>query len=76
MGKKMRVKVDLDLCQGHSVCMEEAPEVFRVDEQESGYAKTHVLLENPPEALREKVEAAARWCPNGVITIEMVDEDD
>ena len=28
-----------------------------------------VLLENPPEALREKVLKAARYCPNNVITV-------
>ncbi|MEE8166399.1 MAG: ferredoxin, partial [Myxococcota bacterium] len=26
----MRIEVDLALCQGHGVCVEEAPEVFRV----------------------------------------------
>ena len=26
-----RIKVDLDLCQGHGVCLDEAPEVFDVD---------------------------------------------
>ena len=26
----MRVKADLDLCQGHAVCQMEAPEIFRV----------------------------------------------
>jgi len=28
----VRVRVDLDLCQGHGTCAEEAPEVFAVDE--------------------------------------------
>ncbi|MEZ5571107.1 MAG: ferredoxin [Halioglobus sp.] len=65
----MRIKIDLALCQGHSVCLGEAPEVFDVIEQDDGYPQVKVLLENPPEALREKVMKAARFCPNNVITV-------
>ena len=66
----MRVTVDLDLCQGHSVCLEECPEVFAVAERDDGYPLVQVLIEQPDESLREKVEAAARYCPNRVITVE------
>lgn len=66
----MKVIVDLSLCQGHSVCLGEAPEVFDVIEQDDGYPHVKVLLENAPEALREKVMKAARYCPNNVITIQ------
>ena len=66
----MRVKLDLELCQGHAVCQEEAPEVFRVRERAGDYDRVELLLEEPPEALRGKVEAAARYCPNRVISIE------
>ena len=65
----MKIKIDLALCQGHSVCLGEAPEVFDVIEQDDGYPHVKVLLENPPEALREKVMKAARFCPNNVITV-------
>ena len=65
----MKVIVDLALCQGHSVCLGEAPEVFDVIEQDDGYPQVKVLLENPPEALREKVLKAARYFPNNVITV-------
>ena len=65
----MKVVVDLALCQGHSVCLGEAPEVFAVLEEDDGYPQVKVLLENPPEALREKVMTAARYCPNHVITV-------
>ena len=30
----MKIKIDLALCQGHSVCLGEAPEVFDVIEQD------------------------------------------
>ena len=32
-GKRYRICVDTDLCQGHSVCVSEAPELFRVTDQ-------------------------------------------
>ena len=66
----MKVKVDLDLCQGHSVCIGECPEVFEVREQDDGYPVVHVLIEEPAEELREKVMTAAKYCPNRVITVE------
>jgi len=65
----MRIKIDLALCQGHSVCLGEAPEVFDVIDQDDGYPHVKVLLENPPEELREKVMKAARFCPHNVITV-------
>jgi ferredoxin len=66
----MRVRVDLDLCQGHSVCIGEAPEIFRVVDRPGDYARVEVILEHPPEELRANAEAAARYCPNRVIAIE------
>jgi len=65
----MKVLVDRDLCQGHSVCLGECPEVFDVAETDGGYPQVVVLLEHPPEALRDKVRAAALYCPNHVITV-------
>jgi ferredoxin len=65
----MKVTVDLDLCQGHSVCLGECPEVFDVVERDQGYPQVVVLLEEPPEELRGKVDTAARYCPNHVITV-------
>ena len=65
----MKIMVDTELCEGHSVCLSEAPEVFDVVEVDDGYPKVKVLQGNPPEALRATVEKAARYCPNHVITI-------
>ena len=65
----MRVVVDLDLCQGHAVCQAEAPEIFRVVDRPGDYPRVEVILERPPEELRAHAEAAARYCPNRVITI-------
>ena len=45
--------------------MEAAPEVFRVDEDDT----LTILIEQPGEDLRDKVEEAARLCPRQAITI-------
>jgi sterol 14-demethylase len=69
-----RIVVDKGLCQGHSVCMAEAPEIFRVVDSDNAYPMVDVILESPPADLLSKAENAAEFCPNGVITI--VYEDD
>jgi ferredoxin len=61
----MRIVVDLQLCQGHGVCMGEAPEVFDVTRQ----GKLTVLDATPPAPLRAQVEAAVRYCPTGALSL-------
>jgi ferredoxin len=65
-GAPMRVVVDFDLCESNALCMGLAPEVFEVRDDDLLY----VLDENPPEALRQQVEAAVRTCPKNAISIE------
>ncbi len=62
----MKVVVDYDLCEANARCMDAAPEVFRVEEDDT----LTVLIEEPPEELRAKVELAARVCPRLAITLE------
>jgi ferredoxin len=62
----MRVVVNFDLCESNALCMDVAPEVFEVRDDDLLY----ILNENPPEALREKMLAAARVCPKNAISIE------
>jgi sterol 14alpha-demethylase len=62
--KRYEVVVDLDLCQGHAVCVGEAPEIFAVEND-----KVKVLDAFPPAALRDKAEAAAAYCPTHTIRI-------
>jgi ferredoxin len=62
----MKVRVDLDLCQGHGVCMTEAPEVFRVE----GDGPVEILMAEPDEGLRAKVADALRYCPTSAISLE------
>ena len=62
----MRVVVDYDLCESNALCMDAAPEVFEVRDDDFLY----VLDENPPETMRAKVEEAVRICPTQAIKIE------
>ncbi len=63
----MKLEVDRDLCQGHGVCVSEAPEVFKLDE-ESG--ELVLLQEQPPEELRSKVELAVKYCPTRALSVD------
>ncbi len=62
----MRVVVDFDRCESNAVCMGIAPEVFEVREDDFLY----ILQEEPPEAMRPKIEEAVRLCPKQAISIE------
>ena len=66
----MHIKIDRQLCQGHGMCQQEAPEVFRVVEVPGAYDHSELIMESPDEAYREKVEAAVRFCPTRALTIE------
>jgi ferredoxin len=61
----MKVVVDYDLCEANAVCMGVAPEVFRVEEDDT----LTILMEHPPESLRKKVQEAVRLCPKQAISI-------
>ena len=50
----MKVVVDYDLCEANAVCMGVAPEIFRVEEDDT----LTILMENPPESERAKWAAA------------------
>jgi len=60
-----QVVVDFDLCESNARCMEAAPEVFEVRDDDFLY----ILQERPSEELRAKVEEAVRRCPKAAISI-------
>ncbi len=66
----LRIRIDADLCQGHAVCMGEVPEVFDVERNEDGEDKVVLRMQQPPPALRAKVEAAVRHCPTRALSLE------
>jgi ferredoxin len=61
----MKVVVDYELCESNALCMEAVPEVFEVREDDLLY----LLQEEPPAALRAKLEHAVRVCPKQAIKI-------
>jgi ferredoxin len=62
----MKVVVNFDVCESNALCMEAAPEVFEVRDDDFLY----ILMEEPPESLRSKVEEAVRRCPKQAITLQ------
>lgn len=62
----LRVRIDRDLCQGHAVCVGEAPEVFALGRDQ----KVMLKVPRPPAELHAKVRAAAQHCPTRTIRIE------
>lgn len=62
----MRVVFDDACCVGSGSCARACPEVFEL--RDDGHLQ--VLQEEPPEALRPAVLAAADLCPTGALTID------
>lgn len=59
----MRVVVNHEACEGHAKCEATAPDVFEVRDGD----KSHVLVDDVPESLRETVDRAIRICPRQAI---------
>lgn len=62
----MKVKVDFDLCEANALCMDACPEVFKLTDDD----ELIILIKEPNESLRFKVEEAAQLCPRLAISIE------
>ena len=62
----MRVVVDFDRCESNALCMQAAPQVFEVRDDDVLY----VLQEEPGPELHERVRAAVALCPKLAITLE------
>ena len=63
----MRVRADLDCCQGHQMCQGEAPDVFGFDGDTD---QVVVLQEEPGAELRDQVLAAVKYCPAMALAVE------
>ena len=61
-----KVVVDFDLCESNAICMDIAPEIFEVRDDDFLY----VLDETPGDDMRGKVEEAASRCPKQAIKLE------
>jgi ferredoxin len=60
----MRVIVDSSRCQGHALCVMNAPDLFDLDD--AGHAR--VLADPVPGGLDTAARAAAGGCPEQAIT--------
>ena len=63
-----RVVVDYDRCSSTGICMQLAPEVFEVRDDNFLY----LLEEEPPDDIKAKVEAAVKGCPTQALSIEEI----
>jgi ferredoxin len=61
----MRVLADLDLCQGHAVCQDEAPEAFHVPKR----GKVEILDAVADPRSQAEVRRAVRYCPTQALSI-------
>ena len=60
----MKVQVNHDRCEGNGKCADAAPGVFELRDDDL----SHVLVDDVPAALAEKVERAIRLCPRQAIS--------
>jgi ferredoxin len=63
----MKVVVDELRCDAHGVCVDACPEVFALSDDDD---KVQVLVAEPDESLRERLQRAVVVCPKAAITIE------
>lgn len=64
-----KVVVDYDLCESNAICMQIAPEVFEVRDDDFLY----LLTDTPGEELKAKVEESVQRCPKQAISIAEAD---
>jgi ferredoxin len=62
----VKIRVDMDLCQGHGACVSEAPSVFALDRD----GRLVLLTETPDETQFAAVKAAVKYCPTRALRLE------
>ena len=62
----MHIVVDYDLCESNAICMQIAPDVFEVRDDDFLY----LLDEAPGEDRRAAMDEAVQRCPKQAIRIE------
>ena len=63
----MRVRVDPDACEGHTMCALRAPAAFDLGEADG---RAIARFEVVPEALEQSLRNAAASCPERAIILE------
>jgi len=67
--RPVRVTIDRQLCQGHSVCVSEAPGIFRLNADGEG----EVYTVSPSSEAYERLARAFEHCPNHAIVVHQDD---
>jgi ferredoxin len=62
----VKVRVDPERCQGHTLCAMAAPDVFQLDEIDG---HSTAISEDVPADQEERVREAVRSCPEQAISI-------
>jgi ferredoxin len=62
----VKVRVDPERCQGHTLCAMIAPDVFQLDDVD-GHS-TAIIDGDIPDELQDKVREAVRSCPEQAIS--------
>lgn len=60
-----RVEVDRDRCEGHGLCEQTAPAIYRLDDE----GELELLMQDIPPELRAMAEAGARVCPVAALRV-------
>lgn len=60
-----RIVVDYDLCESNAICMQVAPDIFEVRDDDFLY----VLNETPGEEARARSQEAVNRCPKQAIKL-------
>lgn len=69
----MKIRVDPEICQGHTLCAMTAPELFALRE-EDGHA--YAISEDVPPGKEGLAEEAARCCPEQAIVLSVLTPTD
>ena len=62
----MRVRVDGEICQGHTLCAMTAPDLFVLSEEDG---HTEAVSEEVPAGQEERAREAVRSCPEQAILV-------
>ncbi len=63
----MKVILDELRCDAHGVCVTACPEVFALEDTDD---IVRILVDEPDESLREKLQKAVLACPKAAIRVE------
>jgi ferredoxin len=61
----MRIVVDRNLCESNGVCVQLAPDMFVIDDDD----KMRLLVERPSPDRIERAKTAVRKCPRSALSL-------